>query len=288
MAKDSTQPKAGTWTEAKAQRAASEHKYVRVGAYVGAGGDIKLSGAEKFWEGTKTRAALPALVYVPEARAVGSAGDLMAALPGYAQAINAGYTQANVQVGGMNHQRYTNELAAAKSWADSSKTVAGPKKATKDDAALLSTLAGQAAASEAAADAALKAAKEASKETGAAKSTRAGKARKSLLEKLMALEAGKVLDVSGMQADGTGVNTIKTPTAKSKKYGAPGLNIVSNNEATFKSAVASLGQGYSQFAGRWRAQAPAVRAASPTPAVSGRTSPPRSFAVPRAVSPGRR
>ena len=39
-----------------------------------------------------------------------------------------------------------------------------------------------------------------------------------------------VLDVSHMDSDGTGARTITKPNLGSRKFGVPGLNIVSDNE----------------------------------------------------------
>jgi len=277
MAKTSTQPKVPVWTQEKADKAAREGKYVRVGAYIGDGGAIKLSGAPKFWGGAGDRAPLPDLVYVPEARAVGSRADLTAGLPtSFKTAISNGYTMSNTMSG--NNARYNNEISASAP----SKSAA---KKPRDDAATLSALSSAAAGSEAAADAALGNAKQSKKEPGAAKAPRA-KAPSHLLERLQKLAAGKVLDVSGMTAEGTKVNAINAPGPKSKKFGAPGLRIVSDSAANFDAAVRMLGTEYKGFIGRHNTGAVVVAvAASTSPRTSPRKSPPT---IPRASSPGRR
>lgn len=68
----------------------------------------------------------------------------------------------------------------------------------------------------------------------------------SLQSKLDVLEPGKVLDVSRLQADGTGARASAAPTARSKKLMYPDLPIVSMDLEHYALALTMLSEDHSQ------------------------------------------
>jgi hypothetical protein len=81
-----------------------------------------------------------------------------------------------------------------------------------------------------------------------------------------AVQAGKVLDVTNIEASGKGTRSIKLPTNKSKKIGVIGLAIVSSDPNQYAAAVRMLeratGQNYQQYVNNYNqvyAQLPAPK-----------------------------
>lgn len=103
--------------------------------------------------------------------------------------------------------------------------------------------------------------------------------------------AGKVLDVSKLLADGTGMRAIPRPTpGKGTKRSLEGLDIVSNNYEAFARAINSFGPEYSPYIQAFLdnfGAAPIVRAAAAPSTVNPR-SPKKYGDVPAAfpMSPG--
>jgi hypothetical protein len=62
---------------------------------------------------------------------------------------------------------------------------------------------------------------------------------------------GRVLDVSRIQINGTGISITDPPSSLSKKIGPPELGIISDNGVAFELAIVLLGPGYSQWHGTW-------------------------------------
>jgi hypothetical protein len=80
--------------------------------------------------------------------------------------------------------------------------------------------------------------------TGVKSSTR----RTSIYDKILSLEPGKILDVSGLKENGTGARVDKAPGARSKKQGVPGLPIVSADFDHYLLAVRMIPDGEQRYA----------------------------------------
>jgi hypothetical protein len=74
-----------------------------------------------------------------------------------------------------------------------------------------------------------------------------GRGVKSLVEKLAALPAGKVLDVSSLDQSGAGTRAIDPPT-RAKKFGSPNLPLVSSDIDHYVLAISMLPGGQEKYA----------------------------------------
>ena len=83
--------------------------------------------------------------------------------------------------------------------------------------------------------------------TGLPKKTR-GRAIESLFDKIARLPPGKFLDVSKLEPSGTGTHPTDAPTKRSRKYGVPGLPIISSNLDRYLLAIRMLPGGEAQYA----------------------------------------
>jgi hypothetical protein len=95
---------------------------------------------------------------------------------------------------------------------------------------------------------------------------------KPLADKLAALAADKVMDVSNLHVDGSGAKVVKEPGAKSKKVLVPGTRLVSDKKNGVKAAAKLLGD--ETIVQRWvDAKEGHGAAASPSRSRSGSRSP---------------
>jgi len=62
---------------------------------------------------------------------------------------------------------------------------------------------------------------------------------------------GKLVDVSGLEADGKGVRSMEYPVRKTEKQGVEGLAIVSNNYRGYLNAMNLLGPDYASYAQKY-------------------------------------
>ena len=68
-----------------------------------------------------------------------------------------------------------------------------------------------------------------------------------LQQRLKNLATGRVLDVSGMKDGGAGIKTMEQPGPGSRKFGVPGLNIVSGSLENYIAAIHILGPEYEKY-----------------------------------------
>lgn len=270
-----TQPKS-RYSPAGAQKAAAMHRYTKAD---GKTGYLSLTGAAKRW-------ATPGHeqdVYLPEYRLAGSPMAVQAALMAAGlngaqvqQALASGYNAQSVQ--GPLKARFDQEVQAAAFFKKAQPKKGKGAKTQGPGLAQLGAILAQAGAAPAKrprAGAKGKAkpraprAPRAAAPAGAARGGARGGAKVPLGQRLAALPAGKVLDVSKMSASGAGVKTVAAPTDRSKKIAVPGLNIVSDNEATFLQALQELGPQYAGYADQYRQAVAARRAPTPTRAPMG-------------------
>ena len=107
-----------------------------------------------------------------------------------------------------------------------------------------------------------------------------------------AVSSGKVLDVSGLKADGTGSRKIDTPkTASGTKRWITGVPVVSDNYNTYLFAMQTLGQEYLPYAQQYRqlyGEGKIVRATKPQVDTRAATMFPMTPNMPQlvAVTPG--
>jgi hypothetical protein len=217
------------WSQVSAEKARADHKYIKIG---GTGGHLVLSGAPKRWEKSPTD------VYVSSLRVAGNPLEIRQVFTSLGHNVDdhlaQAFTAQNFQT--TMKAAYDAEVAAYKQYKkqkDALKAArGGPEVHLGDLQYYIDHLAQAVPTAKTVA---------ASPRRRAAAKARKGK---SLLDRVRALKAGKVLDVSKMKADGTGAKSIKAPTAKSKKFGVPGLAIVSDSAAQFDRAMDMLGPEY--------------------------------------------
>jgi len=275
------------------------HRYAKAD---GKTGYLSLTGAAKRW----LTPGHEQDVYLPDYRLAGSPMAVQAALTAAGmslaqaqQALASGYNAQSVQ--GPLKGRFEQEVAAAAYFKKAQPKKGKGAKTQGPTLAQLGAILAQGGAApakrpRAGAKAKAPRAPRAAAPAGAARGGARGGAKVPLGQRLAALPAGKVLDVSKMSATGAGVKTVAAPTDRSKKIAVPGLNIVSDNEATFIQALQELGPQYTGYIDQYRQAAAGRRA--PTP---GRAAPvggvpifqppvQAQFAAavqPRAVSPPR-
>lgn len=268
-----TQPKS-RYTQAGAQKALAAHRYTKAD---GKTGYLSLTGAHKRW-------ATPGHeqdVYLPGYRLAGSPLAVQTALtaaglaPAQAQqALAAGYTAQSVQ--GPLRAQFEQEVQAAQLFKKAQPKKGKGAKVQGPTLAQLGAILAQGGAAPAkrpragAKGKAKPRAPRAPRAAAPAGGARGG-AKVPLTQRLAALPQGKVLDVSKMSATGAGVKTVAKPTERSKKLMVPGLNIVSDNEATFLQALQELGPQYQGYADQYRQLVAGRRVPSPgrAPPVGG-------------------
>lgn len=295
------------WSEEKQAAAEKGRFYIKLGDKRGT---LLLSGAAKKWQSD------PSFVYVPSLRVAGTPADIERVFVGIGipagdvrQHIASGYTAASAAgplAGG--YQAELDQLAASKKTAakrspqvgpmssisevarliDSATVVGGPvkaKKSPKAKKAKKSAAKKSPKAKKSAAKKSPKAKKSAAKKSpkakkSAAKSPKASpkgkRGARDLGDKIAALSAGKVMDVSKLHVDGSGAKTINMPGDKSKKVQVPGRMIVSDNKNGINAAAKILGDTSivdSWVAARKAGKGSAKSSPRASPRSSGRSSP---------------
>lgn len=234
----STKQRGQKWTQEKANKAESEHYYIKVAEK---GGKLQLSGAEKKF------AENPNFVYVPSPyRVAGDRSDISTLFTNLGVSsddtnhiLNTAYTAKNYQ----NNPNFEKEVEMSKNYKNNQVlTTNNSSRLTLDQVpAILEAHRGQAPAKPT----------RKPRSEGEGTPTRGGRVRP-LAERLEELKSGKVLDVSNMSETGAGVKAIDEPKPGSKKIGVPGLRVVSSKPENFYTAVTSLGPEYEHFAETYR------------------------------------
>lgn len=259
-------------TQDTINKASAGHYYIKAGEK---GGHLQLSGAPKRWAKAETAND----IYVPGFRVAGNHAAVQSLLKqsnlsdaDIQVAIKDAYTNANQDAMKTRFEAETNAAMAYRKNA--------PVKATRPTISLaelggiITNIKGE------------KPTRGPGAGRGRAKATEGAQGspgrrgvRRPLNERLGALPEGKVLDVSAMKADGTGVKMIGQPKPSSKKIGVEGLRIVSSNPDNFYAAVHMLGPEFKKFEQAYRARmaAPqAVTAIAPTVTVPAAVHPVRA------------
>lgn len=238
----STVPKGFRWTQQAADKAAQKFEFIKVGGK--APSKLHLSGADDMWQ------KHPTMIYSPHARIAGTPEDVHYALTAAGkdatevkQIIASALTSKNCNEPSFADY-FRQEKTAYDQWRESalSRKAASSSHYTLEHLDWLANVLKSAVIvpktgpAQPQARAALPA-----RRTPAAPTTSRGK---TLAERLKALPAGKVLDVSNLKADnGSGVREIPMPQSrKSTKLGVPEqLAIVSSNLESFERAISLLG-----------------------------------------------
>ena len=239
------------WTQEAAQKANQGQFYIKVGDKAG---DLLLTGAEKRWKQVEHAGD----IYVNALRIAGSPLAIQQLLTlhqlpqgdiaGYLQ---GGYSAANTAPGGALHDAFVQEVALAKA----------VHKQAKEAKGVTATAPGMTLAQLHAIAVQLPHANPVNARTATTGgvvtlagtiSPKRGGRKKPLIERLRAAQAaGKVLDVSNMTADGSGVKPIARPGGKTAKIGPAGVPVVSSDGNKFAQAMAMLGPGFEHFAAQY-------------------------------------
>ena len=283
MAQAQVVSKGMRWSQEQANKAAQEHKYIKVGAKPG---HLLLSGGPARWKKPETAGD----VYVSSLRVAGNPATIRQLFIGLGvpaadidRHLAAAYTAQNYQAG--LKAQYDGEVAAYKQWKqqrDVQKKATGGPTVTLDQLQyFVDHLQGAAPVA-------------AARATGAGSPRATGSPRvtrvKALAERLADANAkGKVLDVSKMNvAKGTGIKMINRPGPNSKKVGVAGLSIVSSDPAMYAHAVRQLGAQYEPYVNQYNAlvaqKTAVVTAPLAAPRLPAATSPVLP-ALPAATSP---
>ena len=238
------------WTNEAAQKAAQGQYYIKVGDKAG---ELLLSGAEKRWK----QPANAGDIYIPALRVAGSPVAIQQLLALHnlqadqiAAYIQNGYSAANTGVGGALRASYEAELGQAKLVHQQAKQAKGTQPTAPGmTLAQLKVIAAQLPQARAVIARTATAGTTGGLVTVGTVSPKRGGRKKPLIERLRAAQAaGKVLDVSNMTADGSGVKPIARPGGKTAKIGPAGVPVVSSDAGKFAQAMAMLGAGFEQFA----------------------------------------
>ena len=236
------------WTEEKKQAAVNSHTYIKIGDKRGS---LLLSGAPKQW---KTN---PTLTYIPSLRVVGTAADLrrvLADVPNIDRLVAGGYNGTSA-VGALKAQ-YEGEVAAQKAFSKSqskktTKSVTREGRSISEYAAMVEEASVKPEDSRTAGRRSPKGKSKSRSKSPKRKSKGRSKSPKSrskspkrktkpLADKIAALSANKVMDVSNLKADGSGAKTMDVPGPKSKKMRVLGYSIVSDNKRGINNAAKQL------------------------------------------------
>ena len=267
------------WTQDAANKAAAEHKYIKVGQKPG---HLLLSGAPGRWKKPETAGD----VYVPSLRVAGNPAVIRQLFIGLRvpaatidQHLAAAYNVENFRTA--LKASYDQEVANYKAWKgqrDALKKAAGGPSVNLEQ---LQYFVDQ-----------LQAASTVARTT--AGSPRAGSPGRAPRVKALATRLadaaakGKVLDVSKLNpVKGTGIKMIAAPGPNSKKIGVPGLAIVSSDPALFAHAVRQLGAQYEPAIGQYNAIVAQKTAVVAAPMAAPTLAPPISptYMAPLATSP---
>jgi hypothetical protein len=278
MATKGKRAAAQPWTEEKQKAASAARNYIKLGDKRG---QLLLSGAAKRWEAEPNFVYVPSLrvagtpqdierILGVDARQHIAQGYTAASVVGALRAQyeaeladlkangRKGTKKAVAQDTGVSIARYaamvddaTVEGGAARSPRSKSprsksaspKRKAGAKKARKSASPKRKSTGAKKARKSASPKRAGR--KSASPKKGgrkAAGSPRGKRGARPLADKIAALTAGKVMDVSKLRVDGSGAKAIKMPGEKSRKVQVPGRMIVSDNKRGINAAGKLLGE----------------------------------------------
>lgn len=246
----------------KIQRAREQGKYIRIddASGVESQGFLSLSGADGYFQ---TR---PTLIYVPAFRLAGEDRNVRQVLANLGEsqaaidaAIAGAYTRQSLARADVR-ARFDQEVAGAAAGRQARPRrqpliTLGPQLTAVMQGLTNAQAAGQQVISQA--PRAPRAPTAGAAAGGAAAGAGAGRGRTgprtTLLSRLQGLQQGQVLDVSKLTAEGTGARVVVMPGQGSRKFGVPGLAIVSSDAAAYQRAVQQLGAGYEQFGQRYQA-----------------------------------
>lgn len=220
------------WSKDIAERAKQKHCYVKIGPNTG---ELRISGAEKRWKSPENEHD----IYVGgEFRIVGTTKELTEFFRGLnktdneiKEIISMGYSSKNYNTS--KKEQFERELQEYDDWRQKQPKTTKPTVHLEDLSFIVGGLHGASV---------LKTHRE-------RKSTNVARNRHiPLKQRLTSLTEGKVLDVSYMENDGSGIKIIEKPrTTKSKKIGVEGLAIVSSSRTTYAQALKLLGSEYSKY-----------------------------------------
>lgn len=278
--------KSPVWTQEKADAAATEQRYIKLGDKRGY---LQLSGAVQKWKSD------PTFTYIPDLRVAGTPADIVTAL------MSLGYTRAQALVvvnSGFNLETVEEDLAAAfaaelatlKAFKASNKgakkVVSAPSHSIAwyaqkvDEAKVLGAKAKSPKAKKAKKAAKSKSPKKAAKKTtkkakSAKSSPKAKKAKSAkskspkgsptgrktvdLSVKVGRLAEGKVMDVTNYRADGSGASVIAAPSGKSRKVVVG--QIAANPDALVGVKAAAKALGDERLVESWKAAREAAKVA---------------------------
>jgi len=227
------------WSQEAAAKAKANHQYIKIGAK---SGNLLLSGAPGRWKKPETVGD----VYVPSLRVAGNPAVIQQVLVGLGFPSTDVDRHLAVRYDANNYNttmkaNFDAEVAqykAHKAQRDAVRKAAGGPEVTLAD---LQYFVDQLQSAQVAARTT----------TGSPRAASPGRASRvrDLAKRLTdAAAKGKVLDVSKMDpVKKTGIKMINPVGASSKKYGVPGLALVSNNPQLYALAVRELGPEYEGY-----------------------------------------
>ena len=224
------------WTPEMAEKALHECKYIKAGDKTG---PRVITGARRMWE----KPGHEDDVYLPIERLTGSREEVASILRAagkseseIAHALANAYTKESVLgPNATKREAFEREEQACRQYRQGlAKKSEKPFRTISEMAELIKGISGSNTSSK-------KAPNNKKKSTNATTTTTTNKGpRTSLSSKIKNLAAGKVIDVSKMNEDGTGAKTANQPKPSSKKIGVEGLPLVSSNPETYARAISIL------------------------------------------------
>lgn len=234
------------WNPEMAEKARQSHHYIKVGDK---SGQLQITGAQNRWKKNAKDVYISVLRIAgdPEAieTALQSAGYSKSEIDGFfAQAYTFGNYNLPAAQGGMMEEfnRETDAYHAYKKENASTEEESAPVLRLEHLEALVATLP-ECQTTKATRH---KAAAEGDNSASSKKGSRG--AKEPLKDRLDRLPEGKCLDVSKMNlSNGSGVKSVETPGANSKKYHVQGLAVCSDNLEAYVAAVEPLGPEFAHF-----------------------------------------
>lgn len=254
-------------TQARIQNAADTHSYIKVGNKVSS---LFITGAETQWKKADS------LVYLPSYRLAGTKEDIITALKNSVNmsdseiqsALQDAYTSKNYNLpysqGGLK-ENFDSERSACEAY-KKQQNLAKPKKEKK--VPTIDEVSKQLGTANFTVNTVEKAAKKPS--TGAGRGNRGGFKRIELSQRLKDLPNGKMLDVSKMAENGSGVKMVDRPqiTSRTKKFYVDGVQLLSSDEEKFVQGLRLLKYSDSQIEDLRRKYQDAVSRAKPVTPVA--------------------
>jgi len=229
------------WERSQAQKAVEGHFYFKVGEK---GGQLLLSGAPGRWR----KPEYAGYIYIPTLRLAGNPEEIRSVLQSQGMQsnqvedyINSAYTSQNYSVsvnqGGLK-EHYDNEVNQYLTFKNSQTTQKGVSDGPTVSLEMLAYLVDnlpQATTGKTSTRPKL------SGQTRVTSPVKRSGRKISLTTRLQQLQPNKVLDVSNMKDEGTGIKSIDKPGPGSKKIGLPEWPIVSSHADKYSLALELLG-----------------------------------------------